>query len=333
MTDATSVDDGLKPAKKLTMADFAPERQHFLQDVIEGLSNPQKTIPPKYFYDERGSQLFDRICELDEYYPTRTELAILRDNIDEIAEVIGPRCLLIEYGSGSSLKTRILLDHIDDLAAYVPLDISKDHLRKSATDLAASYPGLAVVPVCADFTADFEVPAAVGAVGRRVVFFPGSTIGNFEHDQALSFLRHTADACGEGGGLLIGVDLIKDVAVLEAAYNDRDGVTAAFNLNLLKRINRELGADFCIEAFEHRAKFNAALSRIEMHLVSRKRQKVAVDGTVVSFDEGDTIHTESSHKFALDDFRTSLAEPAGFTVRRIWTDPRRFFSVQYLTAA
>lgn len=320
----------MSQSNDVPLHDFGPELSQMRDEVVEGLRRPQKWISPKFFYDEAGSQLFDRICELDDYYPTATELGIMRDNIDEIAALLGDNCKLIEFGSGSSLKTRVLLDHLTGMTGYVPIDISKEHLRKSADAIKAAYPDLEVLLVCADFTEPFDVPRCKGRVEKRVAYFPGSTIGNLLPDEAVDLLKNVARICGPGDGLLIGVDLIKDPAILKRAYNDREGVTAAFNLNLLTRLNRELDADFDLGAFRHEAIFNADLSRIEMHLVSKRDQVVHLDGVEIPFRTGESIHTENSHKFTPETFAT-LAARAGFTVEKLWTDAKRLFSVQYLT--
>jgi dimethylhistidine N-methyltransferase len=283
-------------------------------------------------YDERGSQLFDRICELDEYYPTRTELGILRDRIEEIGEVLGEHCLLIEYGSGSSLKTRVLLDHERDLAGYVPIDISREHLLQSSTTLQRRYPELQVLPVCADYTEDFDLPVPEGVVGRRVVFFPGSTIGNLEHADARSFLKHMAATCGRGGGVLIGVDLHKDTATLEAAYDDAEGISAAFALNLLERMNRELGSDFDLKRFGYYSAYDEVEQRVVMAIESLEDQVVRVGGQEIELEEGERIRTEHSYQFTLDGFR-ELAAAADLDVERVWTDDRNLFSVQFLTSS
>ena len=313
------------------LRDLAPARDEFRAQVLRGLGLTRKQLPCKFFYDQRGSQLFDQICGLDEYYLTRTELEILRRHVAEMAQAIGPNCLLVEYGSGSSLKTGMLLEHLKDPAGYVPLDISREHLLDAAGRVSASFPNLNVHPVCADYTRPFSVPLIQGA-SRMVVYFPGSTIGNFEPHEARAFLRATAQRCGPGGGLLIGVDLKKDPAVLHAAYNDAAGLTAAFNLNLLARINRELEADFHLDRFAHYAFYNPRLGRIEMHLISAAAQTVRVPGQTFAFREGETLFTESSYKYTLDHFE-SLARASGWRVQRIWTDDRTLFSVQYLTVA
>jgi dimethylhistidine N-methyltransferase len=309
--------------------DFGPGRDRMLAEVLAGLRRWRKRLPCKYFYDAEGSRLFDRICELDEYYLTRTELAIMHRHAGEMAAAIGRRATLIEYGSGSSTKTRVLLDRLSAPAAYVPIDISGEHLRQSAAALARAYPHVEVIPVCADYTTRFDVPDPGASAARRVVYFPGSTIGNFEPDDAAAFLRGIAGVCGPGGGLLIGVDLKKDPATLHAAYNDAQGVTAAFNLNLLARLNRDLDADFDLEAFAHYAFYNPRKGRVEMHLVSRASQDVHVGGETVAFAEGESVFTESSYKYTLPAF-ARLAAAAGFTPQKVWTDAERQFSVHYL---
>jgi len=329
--DGVSAGEGYPPVTETTnieLHDVAPTRAQMRREILAGLRRPQKTTSPKFLYDQRGSRLFDRICELDEYYPTRTELAIMESHVEDMARLLGPGCLLIEFGSGSSLKTRILLDHLSDPAGYVPIDISKEHLLCSATALAAAYPGLAVLPVCADYTSVFHLPDLDGA--RPVVYFPGSTIGNFTPAEAVEFLRSAAKLL-EGGDLIIGVDLKKDVGRLEAAYNDSEGVTAAFNLNLLARINRELSGDFIIDAFEHRAHYDPVVGRIEMHLISRRDQFVTVGGRRFNFAAGETIHTENSYKYAMEEFR-AVAANAGFKAVGGWTDDENLFSIHYLRA-
>ncbi len=302
----------------------------FFEEALAGLKNPQKTLPCKYFYDLRGSLLFDQICELPEYYPTRTEAGIMADNIGEMASVFGPNCLLIEYGSGSSTKTRILLDHLPHLAGYVPMDISREHLHQTAETLASAYPNLEILPLCADYTVPFELPEATQEVRSRIVYFPGSTIGNFHRSEAAKFLGHIAEVCGPGGGLLIGVDLRKSPQILEPAYNDAQGVTAEFNLNLLRRMNAELGTGFDLGGFAHRAFYDEKIGRIEMHLLSLRAQAVQVGSETIPFEAGETIWTECSYKYSLPEF-AAMAGPAGFEVRQVWTDREQKFSVQYLT--
>ena len=301
----------------------------FLTDVLAGLSCPQKRLPSKYFYDAAGSRLFDRITELDEYYPTRTELAIMHAHAGAMAARCGPRSLLIELGAGSLVKVWSLLDRLDRPAGYVPVDVSGEHLRAAAKELGAGYPGLGVNPVVADFTRPFEAPAVAAA--RRVVYFPGSTIGNFDPPEADALLRRIARLVGPGGGLLLGVDLRKDPALLEPAYNDARGVTAAFNRNLLVRINRELGGDFEPAAFRHRAFYNRELSRIEMHLVSATGQRVRVGDRRFAFRAGESIHTENSYKYDLAEL-TRRAAACGLRADETWTDEDRYFAVLYLTA-
>jgi dimethylhistidine N-methyltransferase len=297
--------------------------------VLDGLRRPRKELPCKYFYDARGSELFERICGLGEYYPTRCELEILERYAGEMADAAGRGCVLIEYGSGSSRKTRLLLDRLREPAAYVPVDISAEHLARSAAALSRRYPGLAVLPVAVDFTGPFTLPPLPSPAGRRAVYFSGSTIGNFRPPAAVRLVAGMARLAGPGGGLLIAADLKKDAAILEPAYNDRLGVTAAFNLNLLARINRELGADFDLSRFRHLAFYNARRGRIEMHLVSLADQAVRIDGEVISFAEGERVRTEYSYKYGPDDFR-ALAARVGLRVEHVWTDARGLFSVQWL---
>ncbi|WP_428425573.1 L-histidine N(alpha)-methyltransferase [Methylibium sp.] len=300
----------------------------FARELLAGLARRPRSIAPKFFYDRAGSALFDRICELPEYYPTRTELALMRERAGEMAECIGPDAEIVEFGAGSSRKIRVLLDALQRPRRFVPIDISAEHLHAAADALRADHPGLDVRPIAADFTRAFELPARSATGGRRVGFFPGSSIGNFTPDEALDFLRRTA-ALLRGGGLLIGVDLVKDPALLHAAYNDAAGVTAAFNLNLLARANRELGANFDLAQFAHHAFYQPTLQRIEMHLVSRRVQQVRVCGHGFEFAEGDTLHTENSHKFSVAGFR-ELAERAGYLPRAVWCDPQRLFSIHWL---
>ena len=299
----------------------------FRTDVLAGLGRSPKSLPCKYFYDATGAELFDRICDLDVYYPTRTEVGILRQHAREMAWLIGPRARLVELGSGSSMKTRILLDELSDLDAYVPVDISPEYLARATRDLARDYPHLSVVPVVADYTQAFALPESERA-GRTVAFFPGSTIGNLRPEEARAFLRVVAGLCRGGGGLLIGVDLKKDGPTIEAAYNDDRGVTAAFNLNLLARVNRELDGDFDLAAFRHRAFYDEAEGRIEMQLVSCRRQTVRIGTAPFRFEEEEAITTEYSYKYDPTEF-AELAKSAGFGCVRVWTDERRLFSVQY----
>jgi dimethylhistidine N-methyltransferase len=304
-----------------------PDTQ-FARDVLDGLMARPKRLPPKYFYDETGSRLFEQITELPEYYPTRTELAILSTHAPEIARLLPSDSALIEFGSGSFRKARILLDAAPAIAAYVPVDISSEMLGEEAAELRRDYPRLAVLPVAADFTQPFRVPPAVARL-PHVGFFPGSTIGNFEPHDASAFLRHAGSMLGAGSILMIGIDLVKDIKVLNAAYEDAAGVTAKFNLNLLTRINRELEGTFDLENFSHQAFYNTERRRVEMHLVSRKRHSVTVCGRRIDFRAGETIHTESSYKYTVDSF-LALARGSGWSPLAAWSDAQGYFSVQAL---
>ena len=297
---------------------------NFLEDVIAGLSLPQKSLPPKYFYDDAGSRLFERICRLPEYYLTRAELALTRKNIASIARFAGKGCELIEYGSGESLKTRLLIRALRP-AAYLPVDISEAALRGARERLSREFPWLEIVPVNGDFSRPIELPRARAP---RVVYFPGSTVGNLTPEEAHGFLSMTR---GQARRMLVGVDLRKDANVLHAAYNDSRRVTAAFNLNLLARINRELGADFDLKRFAHYAFYNAAAGRIEMHLVSLRAQTVRIGRHRFAFDAGESIHTENSYKYSIEGFR-ALAAQAGFSARRTWTDRNTLFALHGLSA-
>jgi dimethylhistidine N-methyltransferase len=313
----------------LRFYDFEPQNETFLSEVLRGLQRSKKQLSSKYFYDERGSRLFEQICLLDEYYLTRTELHIMQKGVQEMASLLGSNCLLIEYGSGNSAKIRMLLDTLETPVGYVPIDISKEHLVQAGMALASAYPDLEVLPVCADYMSAFEIPLPSRAVARRVVYYPGSTIGNLDSETASNLLKQMATIC-QGGGLLIGVDLKKDPVLLHRAYNDRQGVTEQFNKNLLVRINRELGANFRLDQFGHYAFYNPTEGRVEMHLVSLKDQRVCIGDVEICFALGESIWTENSYKHTLEGF-ASLAATAGFTVKHIWTDPQQFFSVQYLT--
>ena len=303
-----------------------PSSDAFLDEVTLGLQQSPKTLPCKYFYDERGSRLFDQICDLDEYYLTRTELAIMDAHAPQMAAQIGPGVMLVEYGSGSSVKTRDLLDHLSDVAAYVPVDISREHLRHTSRNLGKRYPELEVLPVCADFTTKFELPSPQREPTHCAVYFPGSTIGNFEPHEAEILLSRIAPLCGTGGGLLIGIDLQKDRETLEAAYNDAEGITAEFNLNLLRRINRELDGDFHLEHFRHVAAYNAQLGRVEIFLQSLRDQVVTVAGAAFDLAASELICTEHSHKYTVDGF-SQMAAKAGLTLHKQWTDAGQRFAV------
>lgn len=308
----------------------APRRglDPFVADVLAGLRENPKRISPKYFYDARGSALFDQICELKEYYPTRTEMQILEARGDEIANAIGEDALLVEFGSGSSLKTRLLLDRLPTLCAYVPVDISRSHLMMAAHRIAEAYPNLEVLPVCADFTRLFGVPTPRKPASRVVVFFPGSTIGNFDPPQAVELMQVMREVAGDDGGLVLGADLVKDPNVLVRAYDDAPGVTAAFNLNVLRRFNVELGANFDLTSFRHRALWNAPAGRIEMHLVSTRDQHVTVAEESIRFIAGEPIVTEHCHKYTLSGIAEQAAL-AGWHMRERWLDDRAYFSVNY----
>jgi len=302
----------------------------FREDVIAGLSLPQKWLPPKYFYDARGSRLFEAICRLREYYPTRSELALMRAHLAEVVRFAGRGCTLIEYGSGESLKSRLLIRALRP-AAYVPVDISEAALHGAAKRLRREFPWLEILAVHGDFSRPLKIPVAQ-ARGRRVVWFPGSTIGNLTMDEAHAFLRMTRGQLGPGGAMLVGVDLKKDANQLHAAYNDTKGVTAAFNLNLLARINRELGGCFDRRRFRHYAFYNTALGRIEMHLVSLRRQAVDIGAYRFAFEAGESIHTENSYKYSIEEFQ-ALAGSAGFRGAKAWRDPKGLFSLHGLVAA
>jgi L-histidine N-alpha-methyltransferase len=330
------------PARKT--ADWRVAAPSLVADVLRGLKGTQKRLSPVYFYDERGSQLFDEICELPEYYVTRTETQILATHAQEIADRIGANALLVELGSGASTKTRLLLDRLPDLAAYVPVDISRTHLMAAAQRIAISYPGLEVLPACADFTQAFPLPKPKRTPSRVVVYFPGSTIGNFDPPAAVELMKvmsriagatvaparlGTASPATTAGGLVIGFDLVKDPAILERAYDDAVGVTAEFNLNVLRRLNRDLGADFDLDAFRHQAKWVPEGSRIEMRLISKVAQTVTIAGEELSFAANEAIITEHCHKYTAESFAAQAAT-AGWSARQTWADPRDYFNVQYL---
>ena len=319
------------PSSLAAFHDFAPEEEDFGTALVDGLTGTPKSIPCKFFYDQRGSRLFDEICRLDEYYVTRTETALLDAKADEIAKFMGENCHLIEFGSGSSVKVRILLDALGGTGAYTAIDISRDHLLASTAALAEEYPAIAVTAVCADYTKPFDLPVLRSlSDSRPVFFFPGSTIGNFNAAQAREFLARVAKWIREhAGALVIGIDLKKDIDRLIAAYDDSRGITAAFNLNLLVRANAELKSDFDLSAFHHEARYDVALGRIEMYLVSDRRQTVTIGVRQLEFDQGEAIHTENSHKYTVDEFH-DLARSAGFEPVRVWMDPDRLFSLHYL---
>src|SRR5712691_7361301 len=316
------------PIGAVRHVDAAAADSAFLRDVIAGLTARPKRLPPKYFYDEAGARLFEGITRLPEYYPTRCELAILRERAGEIAGFFPARSALIEFGSGSSKKVRIVLAAAPTIAAYVPVDISSQMLVQEAEELRRDHPHLVVIPVEADFTQPFTLPAAVA--GRpHTGFFPGSTIGNFEPHEACAFLRHAGRMLGGGAHLIIGVDLVKDTRVLNAAYDDAAGVTARFNLNPLARVNRELDGDFDLATFSHHAFYNSERHRIEMHLASNRRQRIRVAGRMIEFRAGETIHTENSYKYSIESF-AALARGSGWTPVSVWTDAGGNFSIHAL---
>jgi len=316
----------------LTLRDCHPSREPLLADLLAGLRSRPKLISPSYFYDARGSQLFDAICELPEYYLTRTESAILETHAADIARCIGEDALLVEFGSGASTKTRVLLERLPHLAAYVPVEISRSHLMDAAQRISSAYPQIEVLPVCADFTLPFNLPRPHRKATRTIVFFPGSTLGNFDPPAAVELLRLMSSIAGPDGGLVIGTDLVKEPAILRRAYNDTAGVTAEFNLNMLRRLNREFGADFDLNAFEHQAIWNAADARIEMHLISTLAQSVTLAGQRIEFAAGERLVTEHSHKYTLESFRAQ-AVAGGWTARQVWLDDRGYFAVHYLEAS
>jgi dimethylhistidine N-methyltransferase len=317
-------------ASEVRTADRQTHANDFLAEAIAGLSQTQKTLPCRFLYDEEGSNLFDQITALEEYYPTRTETRILMDNIEEIVGLIGRDSRLIEFGSGTSAKTRHLLAHLSEFASYVPIDISREWLHQSCAELALEFPSLEILPHVGDFAAPLDLPRPTRRGQRSIAFFPGSTIGNFEPDDVVGFLRNVASVCGPHGGFLIGYDLKKNKRVIERAYNDRKGVTARFNLNILARANRELGANFDLSAFRHHAPYNERLGRIEMHLISTRPQVVHLNGHEFAFETGEYITTEHSYKRREHEF-ASMADAAGFDVVRTWSDKNHWFCVQFLT--
>ena len=318
---------------RVTILDLEPVSSDFLAEVLTGLSSSPRTLPCKFFYDERGSDLFQKICELPEYYITRTETELLRRCAPEIAESIGANAALIGFGTGAGIKTRMLLEHLLNPIAYIPVDISKQRLIDSAVELSHAMPALEILPVCADYLQELQFPTPLRKPDHMAVFFPGSTIGNLEPPVAANFLRKVCRLCGKSGGLIIGVDLQKSREVLRAAYNDSAGVTAQFNLNLLVRANRELAADFDLARWKHRAVYNEDEGRIEMHLLSEGKQTVRVGGREFVFADGEKIITEFSYKHTVDGF-VRLATSAGFReASRVWTDPQNYFAIFHFAVA
>jgi dimethylhistidine N-methyltransferase len=305
------------------------EKNNPAEDILKGLQKEQKELPTKYFYDERGSKLFDQICTLDAYYLTRTEIGILSENIDEIVGLVEPRPIIIEFGSGSSAKTRILLDHLTDVTAYMPVDIASEQLSQTVEALREEYPEIEIISVNADYTRAFNLPLVDSMVSNKLAFFPGSSLGNFYPEEAAAFMDNVGQVIGPGGGFLIGVDLQKDHEVLNRAYNDPVGLTAAFNLNMLVHINRTASANFDPDKFTHHAFYNCGESRIEMHLISKSDQTVQLAGEDVFIRAGENILTEVSYKYSLESF-TALAAKAGFETRKTWLDSKKYFSVHYL---
>ncbi|MBW4468298.1 MAG: L-histidine N(alpha)-methyltransferase [Pegethrix bostrychoides GSE-TBD4-15B] len=309
--------------------DLHPPLDDFRSEVLRGLMQPAKSISPKFLYDKQGAELFDEICELEEYYLTRTELSILQAYAPEIAAYL-QEAVLVEFGSGSSQKVRILLDAMPDLLAYVALDISRQHLQESCENLAIAYPHLKTVAICADYMQPLELPNIPALQQRRRVgFFPGSTIGNLEPAEAVQFLKQAAILLGAGGGLLIGVDLQKSPDILEPAYNDAQGISAEFALNVLTRINRELGADFNRDQFEYTAVYNQTAGRIEMYITSLTAQTIHLDGVKIAFEQGERLRTEYSYKYSVPQFQ-ALAALAGLEAAQVWIDPQQLFSLHYL---
>jgi L-histidine Nalpha-methyltransferase len=309
--------------------DLAPGEDSFRDAVLAGLSDSPKSLPCKFFYDQRGSALFEAICEVPEYYLTRTELGILETHAPAMAARIGPNCRLVELGSGASRKVRLLLAALETPLVYIPVDISRGFLRDAAARIAADFPELDVIAVCADYTRPFALPTVSGLAGKTVGFFPGSTIGNFEPEAVVAFLDHCGKLLGPGAEMLIGADVKKDKAILDAAYNDAEGLNAAFNLNLLHRIAKELDSDIAIDDFAHVAFYNPDEGRVELYIKSLKDQSVVIAGRRFSFAAGEMIHTENSYKYAIPEFRT-LAARAGFKALDTWTDAEGKFSVHYL---
>lgn len=321
-----------QPIRAAALWETAPAKSSFLMETIAGLSKSPRTLPCKFFYDERGARLFQKICELPEYYITRTELQILQLHSAEMAAALGENVELIGLGTGAGTKTRVLLEELHNPAVYIPIDISNEQLQKSTMRFRQMFPKLEILPIASDYLEPFELPLPRKPSSRSVVYFPGSTIGNFEPNAATEFLRRLINLCGEDGGLLIGVDLQKNLRIIEAAYNDSAGVTAEFNLNLLLRANREINADFDLHGWRHRAIYNSSEGRIEMYLISQGNQRVHIEDLKFDFRAGEKILTEHSYKYTPEGF-AALARNAGFQFQKLWTDGVRLFGVFYFTVA
>jgi dimethylhistidine N-methyltransferase len=311
------------------IVDHEPDIGDFRKGLVDGLSKDPKDIPAKFLYDERGSELFEEICETDDYYPTRTEIGIMETCLDEVSEWVGPRARIVEFGAGSGRKTRMFLDALEEPAAYLPIEISKAALRGCAERMREAFPDLEVIPICADYTEPVELPEPSASTARTVGYYPGSTLGNFEPDEAAAFLQRIRQLCGEDGGLVIGIDLVKDRETLEAAYDDSEGVTEAFTMNILDRANREADADFDRDAFDFEAEWQPENRRVQLRLVSKRAQTVHVGDESFDFEAGEPIVTEHSYKFQLEQF-ADLARDTGFTPVETWTDDREHFSLWYL---
>lgn len=314
----------------LILHDLHPKLENFRDEVLLGLAKSPKSLPCKFFYDSKGSQLFNQICDLEEYYPTRTELAILQTYRQDICALVGKNSLIIEYGSGGSQKVRLLLNILDSPLAYLPIDISKDYLFADAQELSRDFPNLEIIALCADYTKSLILPPIHLNFAKKVVFFPGSTIGNLDYDEAKQLLVNTTNILNFNDALLIGVDLKKDPSILNNAYNDKKGVTAQFNLNLLTRINNSLQANFNLANFAHYAFYNQQKGRIEMHIISLVDQSIFIDDLEFRLQKNELIHTENSYKYDIQEFQL-LAKEAGFTPTKVWTDPANLFSVHYLS--
>lgn len=324
--------DGVTPTQPSYFFDQNPDKGDFLEEAIVGFSKSPKSISPKFFYDDRGSDIFSKICQTPEYYITRTEISLLEQVGDEIAAFAGTNRVVIEYGCGSSLKINALLSALKEPAEYLAIDIAAAHLQKTIKDIAVQYPNLRVGGLCADFMGSLTLPEQVGGGAEsRLAFFPGSTIGNQTPTEAINFMKMVHSVVGVGGALLIGVDLKKDKVLLERAYNDKQGYTAAFNLNLFLRMREELNADINISLFRHLAFYNEQESRIEMHLMAEESQSIQLGGQVFCFAQNETVHTENSYKYSIDEFDV-LAVKGGFTVDKVWIDKGELFSIHYLTA-